>query len=223
MEKSSGDIKAVLGELIRGIIPELNGFQWPIKAKVTKLHESGGRVSEFQKFYSVNVQPLKADGSTDEEKPEIPDVPIDILWAGAKRGVLSLPPVGAIVRVEFYYWDPSHPYVSAILADGYSVPDHPAGSFIIQQKEGVVIKIQPGGDIEIETKENVKIKAGKAQMTLESGGAINIGPNRMTIGAGGEISFAGGGPAVARVGDQVRCSCGTGTIISGSGKVDCGG
>lgn len=223
MEKSSGDIKATLGELIRGIIPELNGFQWPIKARVTKLHESGGRVGEFQKIYSVDVQPLKADGSRDEEKPEIPDIPIDILWAGPKRGVLSLPPVGAIVRVEFYYWDPSQPYVSAILADGYSVPDHPAGSFIIQQKEGVFIQIKPSGDMEIETQENIKIKAGKAQMTLESGGAINIGPDRMTIGAGGDISFSGGGPPVARVGDKVSCSCGIGTIVSGSGKVNCGG
>lgn len=215
MAQATGELKELLQALIREALPELNGFQFPMKAKVVKVHEAGGMVGEFNKHYSVDVQPLKADGSADENKPVIPDVPIDILWAGVDRAVMALPPIGAVVRVEFYYWDPSHPFVSGVLADRYSIPDHPLGSFIIQQKNGVHIRIQPDGSIGLQT--------GQAQLTLTASGQIEIGPGMVSIGADGQISLAGGGPAVARVGDKVSCPCGTGTIASGSAMVTCGG
>lgn len=215
MAQATGELKELLQALIREALPELNGFQFPIKAKVVKVHSAGGMVSEFNKRYSIDVQPLKADGSADEDKPVIPDVPIDILWAGSDRAVMALPPIGAVVRVEFYYWDPSHPYVSGILADGFTVPDHPLGSIIIQQKNGVHIIIKPDNSIQLQT--------GKAQLTLTASGQIEIGPGMVSIGADGNLSLAGGGQAVARVGDKVNCPCGTGTIASGSATVTCGG
>lgn len=215
MAQATGELKEMLRALIREAIPELNGFQAPMKAKVVKIHEPGGSVTEFSKQYSVDVQPLKADGSIDENKPVIPDVPIDVLWTGADRAVLALPPIGALVRVEFYYWNPSHPFVSGVLADGYNIPDHPLGSFIIQQKNGVHIRIQPDGSIQLQT--------GQAQLTLSASGQIEIGPGMVSIGAGGQIALAGNGSAVARVGDKVDCPCGTGIIASGSARVTCGG
>ena len=239
MAKGTGELKANLAALIREVFPELNGFQYPIKGRVTKVHEAGGKVGEFQKKYSIDVQPLKADGSTDAEKPVIPDVPIDIQWAGANRGMLSLPLVGSVVRIGFYYWDPSLPYVDGILADGYSVPDHPLGSFIIQQKNGVFVRFQPNGDIEIQTDQEIKLTAGSSKMTLEPRGSakietstdiqLNCGAAKMQLRSSGEmdvdgtLSLAGGGPAVARVGDSVDCPCGTGHISGGSSRVNCVG
>ncbi len=223
MAQATGNVKEQLKKLVREAIPELNGFQFPMKAKVVKLYEAGGTVSDFNKRYSVDVQPLKIDGSIDEKIPVIPDVPIDILWAGNDRSVISLPPIGAIVRLEFYHWNPSMPYISGILADGYKIPSHPLGSFIIQQKNGVLICINPNGDIEIKTDKNISLKAGKAQMTLENSGAIEIGTNMVNISANGQISFSGGGNSVARIGDSVLCPSGTGTIVSGSSTVNCGG
>lgn len=199
MAQATGEIKELLRALIRESFPEINGFQFPMKARVEKLHESGGLVEDFNKVYSADVQPLKPDGSVDADKPVIPDVPIDIVWAGPDRAVMALPPVGAVVRVEFYYWNPSLPYISGILADGYTVPDHPLGSLIIQQKNGVHIRVQPDGRIELKS-ENAEI----------------------TLYPSGQITLAGGGPAVARIGDSVSCPCGMGTIVSGSSKVTCG-
>ena len=223
MGEATNNVKENLLALIREALPELNGFQFPIKAKVVKVHQSGGTVSEFSKKYSIDVQPLTKDGSIDETKPEIPDVPIDISWAGTGRAMMGLPPVGATVRLEFYYWNPAMPYISGILGDGYNIPDHPQDSFIIQQKNGVFIIIKPDGSINIETDKNISLKAGKAQMTLDPAGSIEIGPGMVSISAGGKISLAGGGQQVARVGDSVSCPCGTGTIASGSGAVNCGG
>ena len=248
MAQDTGAIKETFKALMRECFPELGGYQFPIKAKVMKVHESGGKVDDFNKRYSVDVQPLKMDGTIDENMPEIPDIPIDIQWAGPNRGVLALPEVGAVVRVGFYYWDASCPYVDGILADGYSVPAHPLGSYLIQQKDGVFIKIDPKGNIELETSKEIRLKAGSSKVTLEPSGSAKIdaskdisltsGKAQMTLKASGDIDMANGalgilpdgtiriangGPAVARVGDPVDCPCGTGAISGGSLKVECGG
>lgn len=236
---STGQIRQLLEAIIREALPELNGFQFPLKARVTKLHERAGKVGEYQKIYSVDVQPLKADGSIDETKPVIPDVPIDVHWAGSQRGILCIPPKGAVVRIGFYYWDPAMPYIDGVIGDGYGVPEHPDGGLVIQQKDGVFFRIKPSGDIEVETDKEIKLTAGSSKALLEPAGSVkiesttdiqlNCGAARMMLKTSGEmnvegtIAFAGGGPAVARVGDSVRCSCGTGIITSGSSKVNCGG
>ena len=48
---------------------------------------------------------------------------------------------------------------------------------------------------------------------------VSIEGARATLEAGEVRLGGGGGPAVARVGDQVACSCGPGTIVSGSSIV----
>ncbi|MGE5606888.1 MAG: hypothetical protein ACM3YE_14525 [Bacteroidota bacterium] len=131
------------------IFPELKGYHAPIRAKVIKVHESGGKIDEFNKRYSVDVQPLKPDGSVDDSAPAIPDVEIPIFWAGPNRGIFCLPVAGAVVRIGFYYNDPAYPFVDAILGDGYSIPDHPIGSLIIQHSDGTRIEISPNKNIEI--------------------------------------------------------------------------
>ncbi|MGE5549378.1 MAG: hypothetical protein ACM3ZC_02460, partial [Bacteroidota bacterium] len=43
----------------------------------------------------------------------------------------------------WYYGDPAHPYVDAILGYGYSCPDHAVGKFIIQHSSGIRLEIGP--------------------------------------------------------------------------------
>lgn len=58
----------------------------------------------------------------------------------------------------------------------------------------------------------------------ESGSALRFKPSGdVELDIQGNLILAGGGPAVARVGDTVVVAGKTGTIISGSGKVNCGG
>ncbi|MCM0757341.1 phage baseplate assembly protein V [Sporomusa sphaeroides DSM 2875] len=123
--------------IIKQAFPDLNGYHFPIRAKVVKVREAGGRVGAYKKLYSVDVQPLKPDGSIDTDSPVIPDVEISPIWAGPQRGIFCLPVVGAIVRVAFYYNDPSYPFVDAVLADGFEIPDHVLDSLIIQHSSGI--------------------------------------------------------------------------------------
>lgn len=154
------ELAITLKTIIKELFPELNGYNFPLKAKVVKVNESGGNIDAFHKVYSVDVQPLKADGSIDDENPTIPDVEIPVCWAGNQRGIFCLPEVGATVRIAYYYNDPSHPYVDAILGEGFQVPEHALGSLIIQQKDGVRIEIDKGSNIHIKTMEKIFLVSG---------------------------------------------------------------
>lgn len=140
----------VLRTIILEIFPEFKGgYHFPIRAKVVKVYESGGRIGEFNKHYSVDVQPLYPDGSVNADAPIIPDVEIPVLWAGPSRGIYCLPTIGSIVRVGFYHYDPSQPYVDAVLGDGFNCPDHPAGSLIVQHSDGRRFEITEDGTVNI--------------------------------------------------------------------------
>ena len=210
------------------MFPELNnGYQFPIRAKVVKVHEAGGIVSDFDKRYSVDVQPLAKDGTEDATKPVIPDVAIPIIWAGPDRGLFCLPKVGAVVRVGFYYWDAALPYVDAILGDGYNVPAHPIDSLILQQSNGVKVVIEPSGKVIIKsdpstvtlTDSEVSVETPRINMKAQ---AISINGGAVSVDEDGNVSLCGGGPAIARVGDAIECPHGTGRITGGSGKATCG-
>ncbi|WP_298563429.1 hypothetical protein [uncultured Phascolarctobacterium sp.] len=217
----SKQLKDLMRKIVRSMFPEMSGYQYPIKARVVKLHTAGGRVTEYNKRYSVDVQPLKQDGSVDATKPVIPDVPIDIIWAGNKRGIFCLPKCGTVVRIGFYHWDAAMPFVSAVLGDGYNVPEHPADSLVIQQADGTAVVIEPDGKIKIETGSS-KLVIDKSALSITAK-TITVNGGAISVDTGGNIAIADGGPAIARVGDSVQCSCGTGTITSGSSRATCGG
>lgn len=156
------ELMRVLKKAVLAIFPELSGYHYPIRGKVVKVNESGGRIDEFNRRYSVDVQPLKPDGSVDEMAPVIPDVEVPVIWAGPGRGIYASPEVGAIVRIGFYYNDPAQPFVDAILGDGYECPDHPPGALIIQHSDGTRIEIGQDRVIRIITEESREEKAKKA-------------------------------------------------------------
>lgn len=225
---NTGELKKLLEKIIRAMFPELsNGYQFPIRAKVVKVHEGGGTVSDYDKRYSVDVQPLTKDGTADPTKPVIPDVAIPVIWAGPNRGLFCLPKVGAIVRVGFYYWDAALPYVDAVLGDGYNVPAHPVDGLILQQSNGVKVVIEKSGKVLVQSEAStitvdggdISVASPKINMTAQ---AISINGGAVSVDAAGNVSMCGGGEPIARRGDAVECSCGSGRIVGGSSKASCG-
>ena len=43
---NSAELIKSMKTIFKGIFPELNGYHFPIRAKVVKVHENGGRVDE---------------------------------------------------------------------------------------------------------------------------------------------------------------------------------
>lgn len=152
MVPTKGELIKVLRSLVGEAFPELKGFPFQVHGKVVKAYQPGGRGT-----YAVDVQLLGRDGDILEDLPVLPAVELSPIWAGPSRGIYALPPVGATVRVGFYYADPSQPYIDAVLADGFDSPAHPAGSLLIQQANGIKIEIESGGTIRIATNAGVVV------------------------------------------------------------------
>lgn len=155
------ELKEIFKAIILEIFPELQGYHYLIKGKVVKVYESAGKSNELNNVYSCDVQPLKKDGSVDEDSPVIPDVEIPIFWGGPQRGIYALPEVGTIVRVGFYYHDAAQPFIDAVLGNGYEMPEHPLGSLVIQQTNGIKIEINKLGEILIKSKEKITADSEK--------------------------------------------------------------
>lgn len=190
--------KAELIKLLKVIFweafPEFRGYHFPIRAKVVKVNEAGGKVEEFNKRYSVDVQPLKPDSTIDDSAPVIPDVEIPVIWAGPGRGIFCLPVAGAVVRIGFYYNDPAYPFVDAILDDGFDIPSHALGSFIVQHSDGKRFEITPNGQVKItmdtEITGDVVINGNLSVSENTSiDGSVNVSGG---VTAGGSIIDGGG-------------------------------
>jgi hypothetical protein len=130
----------VFRNLIFRACPELI-FNTKIRARVVAVHETGGSVSNFKPLYSADVQPLLTDFSDDPDQPVIPDIEIPVLWSGPDRGVYCLPAINSIVRLGWYYGDPSQPYIDSVLGYGFNCPDHPPNTMIIQHSDGTKIEL----------------------------------------------------------------------------------
>lgn len=150
-------IKA-LRALVREAIPELHGIVYAVKGRVIKVYEAAGPMGSGRAAYAVDVQVLDADGLPRQDLPPLANVELPVIWAGPGRGIYCLPPVGAIVRVGFYYGDPSRPYVAAVLGDGYEAPAHPVGELVIQQADGVQIRMEPSGRIVLRPAANQPVR-----------------------------------------------------------------
>lgn len=162
--------------------------------------------------YTCSVRLKNSQSQFNPEGMQLNDVPLDTAYAGDGFGMMSLPEpddwvvVGFINGVESGLIEPvvlTRLFRTETLYQGTSIQSIPiiaAGEWLFIHKTGAEIRFTASGDIEI------------------------------TPAAGRDIKLAGGGAAIARVGDATTVditmgsSAGTyaGTITSGSAKVESG-
>lgn len=143
---AASDLRTALDRVLRAMFPGVFGARTTVRARVVKVRESAGKMSDLDPRYSVDVQVLDRDGEPDPAWPIIPDVELPMLWAGPGRGVFCVPDVGAVVRVGFYHGDQNQPYIEAVTGMGYQSPSHPVGRFLIVSGE-TQVEITPTGDV----------------------------------------------------------------------------
>lgn len=103
--------KQFLKNLLDALLPNRSA---PVLGRVLKAHEGPGKTT-----YAVDVQ-VVSSGTLEDTEQIIPEVPISPIWIGKKgKGVYAIPPVDALVIVEFLNWNPAYPYVSGIWSDEY--------------------------------------------------------------------------------------------------------
>lgn len=115
-----------------------------------------------------------------------------------------------------------HDEDGCVLGAIYSVVDTPpvssADKWHVTFKDGAEIeydRAQHALSITLPAGATVSVGAGSSTIQIDSSGDI-------LLNAAGLVKIAGGGPAIARVGDATTCPAGTGQITSGSSKVQSG-
>jgi phage baseplate assembly protein V len=144
-----------------------------------------------------------------------------------------LPVVFAKTQNDKMYWMPEvgeqvvcmmdeYDEDGAVLGAVYSVADRPpvasADKVHWTSKDGAVFEYDRSVHsllIAIPNGGTVMISANGASIAIDESGDV-------VVTASGQIQLAGGGPAIARVGDATTCPAGSGQIVTGSTKVNAG-
>lgn len=187
------DLLSRFRRIILHLFPELAGTHLPLKARVLRINSSTGRVglADGPRRYSVDVKPLHPDGSEDEGRPVIKDVPIDVPTSGPLRGVFALPSVGSIVRIGFYGGSAAHPYVDGVIPDGWEVPAVEEGEILVQHRNGTRWHFDHDGNLVIQLAE-LEGKGGNVGLALSStqNNRAEISVSASDTGAGANLTIA---------------------------------
>lgn len=147
----------VFRKIVLEAAPELRLQLFAVRGRVLAVRESG-RMGPGQPGYTCDVRVLAPDGSDDPDLPVLQRVEIAPLWAGPGQGVFALPPVGALVRVGFYYGDPGRPYIDAVLGEGWEAPAGLAGKLVV---------VAPGLRLELDSASgDVRVEASRGRIVL---------------------------------------------------------
>jgi len=153
------ELKALLKKVIEIAMPNLRKYYRIVrKAKVVATHASDGR-------YYCDVQPLRNDESVDESEPVLQRVEIPVIWAGSARGIICPPAVGSHCDLEYYDGDPSYPRISNFRWYENTAPAADVDELIIQQQNGVYVRICANKDVGVKTDGKVTVDAPESIFT----------------------------------------------------------
>jgi len=199
------DAMSLLRRAVELVRPDLRHYYRMIrKGRVVKAYASDGN-------YWADVQPLRNDESDDESSPVIPQVEIPILWAGDQRGVVCPPTAGTLCDIEYYDGDPDYPRISNFRWPKGKAPVCELDALIIQQADGIYIKIDAEGNVLTVTAKNIRNTAGE-KFEVEATGDVNIT-------AGGNVKVEASGTADVEAGGKVTIT-GAGVDIDGGGALE---
>lgn len=168
------EFKGLLKRVVELVMPDLRSYyRVARKARVVKSYASAGK-------YYADVQPLRNDETVDEREPVIERVEIPVIWGGANRGVICPPAEGVHCDLEYYDGDPDYPRISNFRWHDMGAPACAVGEFIIQQGDGVFIKIDVNKNMLVKTTGNITLDRGDQKIILDDAGvSINGGSGNM--------------------------------------------
>jgi len=146
-----------------------------------------------------------------------------------------MPDIGEAVVCLMDQDDEDGAVLGSIYSSADTTPVQSADQWQVKMKDGAVFSYNRATHafaINLPAGATATISANGAQFSIDSSGDIAVisasgnitiqGGAEVTINAAALIKLAGGGPAIARVGDSTTCPAGTGSITSGSSKVQSG-
>jgi hypothetical protein len=160
--------KEIMKNLLDALLPNRAA---PVLGRVLKAYEGPGKGK-----YAVDVRIITA-GTLEDTKQEIAEVPISPVWVGQKgKGLYAIPPVDALVIIEYLHWNTAYPYVSGMWSDEYEAGEYKENQLVLTDGEGMNLIIDAeekkitidNGEGSVVALEKKKIKAtnGALELTL---------------------------------------------------------
>jgi hypothetical protein len=158
--------KDLMKNLLDALLPNRAA---PVLGRVLKAYEGPGKGK-----YAVDVRVVTA-GTLEDTKQEIAEVPLSPVWVGQKgKGLYAIPPVDALVIIEYLHWDTAYPYVSGIWSDEYESGEFKKNQLVLTDGEGMNLIIDAeekvitidNGKGSVVTLEEKKIKATNGELEL---------------------------------------------------------
>jgi hypothetical protein len=121
--------KDLMKNLLDALLPNRAA---PVLGRVIKAYEGPGK-----NRYAVDVRVVTA-GTLEDTKQEIAEVPISPVWIGQKgKGLYAIPPVDALVIIEYLCWNMAYPYVSGMWSDEYEAGEYKKNQLVLTDGEGM--------------------------------------------------------------------------------------
>jgi hypothetical protein len=161
-------IKTLLENLLNAMLPNRSAL---VLGRVIKAYEGPGKNT-----YSVDVRVVAA-GSLEETDRVIAEVPISHAWTGKKgKGIFAIPPLDALVIIEFLEWNPAFPYVAGIWADEYDAGKFGEGQLVVT--DGKDLRVEFSDDeILIHDSNKFQWKFVKGKLLVSDGKGVQFGVN----------------------------------------------
>jgi hypothetical protein len=144
----------------------------PVLGRVIKAYEGPGKGK-----YAVDVRVVTA-GMLEDTKQEIAEVPLSPIWVGQKgKGLYAIPPVDALVIIEYLQWNTAYPYVSGMWSDDYEAGEYRENQLVLTDGEGMNLIIDAkkitidSGEGSVVPLEKKKVKATSGELELTLNGA----------------------------------------------------
>lgn len=162
-----GELSKTITDLIRQNFPQLTDtFGWSAKARVISTDRDKG---------VATVHPLTPEGADDELSPDIPNVPLPVLPSPA-GATYVVPDNDELVRMVYYYNDPSQPKIVECLGKGYIYGDLKW----VSRDDKAVVEIEAADIREHATGDASMLADG--DLTLKAGSHAEIGGASIDIG-----------------------------------------
>jgi hypothetical protein len=158
--------KDVMQNLLDALLPNRAA---PVLGRVLKAYKGPGKGK-----YAVDVRVVTA-GTLEDTKQEIAEVPLSPIWVGQKgKGLYAMPPVDALVIIEFLQWNVAYPYVSGMWSDEYEAGEYKENQLVLTDGEGMNLIIDAeekkitidNGAGSVVTLEKKKIEATNGELNL---------------------------------------------------------
>ncbi len=172
-------MREAVKRIVLRMFPELaGGYHLDRYARIIKISDPPAadvKCDRFRPYFAADIEILTPDGDPVPDFPKLEAVPLPVPAGGNNEGFFLWPRPGTIVTVRWIEGRPDHPVIQHVYPMGLTLPDVPDDMGRWQQKDGVHQTIDPAGNWERKTGQNISDIAKEIHETASGDRSETVG------------------------------------------------